>query len=222
MTVLQIKGLDKVRLDGERRRVILNQLHLQINESESVAIIGDSGCGKSTLLNIIAGLETANAGEILYQQKNILKFDQKETCEYRKAELGIVFQQFNLIECLSVEENIKFTARLKRNVDNRYIERLCEILKIEHILSKPIQHISGGEQQRVAVARALAHKPRLLLADEPTGNLDSANAEQVGQLLVNCSRETNTSLVVVTHSLSIAKLTDRCLQLRSGKLHAAF
>jgi putative ABC transport system ATP-binding protein len=234
--MLTIKNLTKTRLDGQLHRVILSGLNLHIEQGESIAIMGDSGSGKSTLLNIICGMENFDSGEILHypahskdpkaplDPKNpkviaTHTFNSHQLTHWRKEHLGIVFQQFNLIECLSIIDNIKFPARLNNNLDETWIENISEKLNIRELWSKPVQKISGGEQQRVAVARAVAHKPSLVLADEPTGNLDNQNALQVADLLTGICRLRDTPLILVTHSHRIAQKTDKCLQLIKGQLH---
>lgn len=228
--LLTIKNLCKTRQDGQETRTILKDLHFHIDAGESVSIMGDSGSGKSTLLNIIAGLENADSGEIFHSSANhscqneqpqlIHQLTATQITAWRKRYLGIVFQQFNLIECLSVIDNIKFPARLNRNLDEQWIRSISEKLHISQLWSKPIHEISGGEQQRVAVARSVAHKPSLVLADEPTGNLDNQNALQVADLLTSICKNTGTPLILVTHSQVIAQKTDRCLKLMKGQLHA--
>lgn len=216
--MLRIENLIKSRQDGQYKRVILNGLNLSLDAGESLAIMGDSGSGKSTLLNIIAGLEATDSGELFIQKTSLHRLSNKEYTQWRKQYLGIVFQQFNLIECLSVEDNIKFPSRLNNNLDETWISAISEKLNIRHLWSKTVQNISGGEQQRVAVARAMAHKPALVLADEPTGNLDHQNALQVINLFTDICKNSQTPLILVTHSHSIASKTDNCLLLENGQL----
>lgn len=218
--MLSINNLVKTRLDGKQPRTILNNLKFEIGKGESVSVMGDSGCGKSTLLNIIAGLESYDQGEIFHDDRAIHNLNSSELTAWRKQHLGVVFQQFNLIDCLSVIDNIKFPARLNKNLDEDWIEEISDRLQIRSLWKKPIQDISGGEQQRIAVARAVAHKPSLVLADEPTGNLDNQNALQVADLLNKICKTNDTPLILVTHSLSIAQKTDRRKQLNKGQLHA--
>lgn len=218
--MFSIHKLIKQRLDGKRQRTILNNLNFEIRKGESVSVMGDSGCGKSTLLNIIAGLESYDHGEIFHQELAIHNLNSAELTTWRKKHLGVVFQQFNLIDCLSVIDNIKFPARLNKNLEQDWIEEISDKLQIRSLWHKPIQEVSGGEQQRIAVARAVAHKPSLVLADEPTGNLDHQNALQVADLLNQICKANDTPLILVTHSLSIAQKTDKRLQLNQGQLHA--
>lgn len=219
--MLTVSNLTKTRRDGTTSRAILNALAFSMSSGEKVAVTGPSGCGKSTLLHIIAGLETADAGEITLDNDSVLSSSESQLDEYRKSRVGIVFQQFNLIDCLSVEENIFFPARFKGNPDRDYILGICELLGVQSLLHKKPYQTSGGEQQRIAVARALAHKPQLVLADEPTGNLDEKNSVVVAQLLMEVCEKLNTGLLMVTHSQMIAEMADRTLRLHDGRLVAA-
>lgn len=219
--MLTVSNLTKTRRDGTTSRAILDGLAFSMSRGEKVAITGPSGCGKSTLLHIIAGLETADAGEITLDNDPVLSLTESQLDEYRKSRIGIVFQQFNLIDCLTVEDNIFFPARFKGNPDKAYVLDMCELLGVQSLLHKKPYQTSGGEQQRVAVARALAHKPQLVLADEPTGNLDEKNSLAVAQLLVDVCQKLNTGLLMVTHSQTIAEMADRTLRLHDGRLVAA-
>lgn len=220
--MLEICNLVKSRQDGTTTRKILDGVNISLSSGESLSIMGDSGSGKSTLLNIIAGLESADTGKLVLrsasQETQLHRLSNKEYTAWRKQHLGIVFQQFNLIECLNVIDNIKFPTRLNQNLDEGWLDTISQQLNIKHLWSKPIQNISGGEQQRVAVARAVAHKPTLVLADEPTGNLDHQNAMHVIDLLTDICKTSNTPLILVTHSHSIASKTDKQLRLENGQL----
>ncbi|XOV81175.1 MAG: ABC transporter ATP-binding protein [Aestuariibacter sp.] len=216
--MLKISNLCKSRLDGRVERSILDALELSVQAGESVAITGASGSGKSTLLNLIAGLEPADSGQILLSDMDVLQLSERQIDQYRREQIGIVFQQYNLIDCLSVEDNIYFSARLNNNVDEGLIASVCEMLDIRSHFPKMPYETSGGEQQRIAVARALAHKPRLLLADEPTGNLDEKNSLNVAKLLIETCESLSTTLLLVTHSQQVASMTQRQLSLHNGQL----
>ena len=223
--MLTIQNLSK---SYSKETDVLNDLSVNINTGESVAIMGPSGCGKSTLLNIVAGLESADSGQISFSTRSShcqsvnIRPDDVNSPHYwshlRRNRLGIVFQRFNLIEHLSVEDNIFLPARHKGNVDKGYLEQLMQQLNIVECRHRYPAQISGGQQQRVAIARALAHKPDVILADEPTGNLDPPTATNVGDLLFDVVRAFGTTLLLVTHSAQLAKRADRILHLHSGQL----
>jgi putative ABC transport system ATP-binding protein len=200
-------------------KTILHNLDLSLATGQSLAISGDSGSGKSTLLHIIAALDKADAGSIRVAGNDLQNISSSQADLFRKQQLGIVFQQFNLIDCLSVWDNLCFPARLAGIKPGAYqLQLLNELGLIEHKHKLPV-HLSGGEQQRVAIARALAHKPNLVLADEPTGNLDDKNSVIVSKLLYGLCKKQGASLIVVTHSKTVAALADRQLLMLDGNLH---
>lgn len=203
---------------------LLRDLSLHVDVGESVSIQGPSGCGKSTLLSLIAGFDSPDAGRITVGDVTV--FNDNATTpaldHFRKQHLGIVFQSYNLFDCFNAWDNIAFTARLKGNFDCQYQQHLMESLGIAHLAKKPIHTLSGGEQQRCAIARALVHRPALILADEPTGNLDEVTSESVASYLFDISKKENTALIVVTHSDEVANKAQQVLKLHQGRLvHAA-
>ncbi|MCZ8529742.1 ABC transporter ATP-binding protein [Alteromonas sp. PRIM-21] len=204
---------------------LINNLSLSVKTGESVSIQGASGCGKSTLLSLIAGFESPDSGDIAVNGLSIAGYSKldntskaRDIDNFRKQHLGIVFQSFNLFDCFNVWDNIAFTARLKGNFDKGYQLALMEQLGILSLSQKPLSQLSGGEQQRCAIARALVHRPSLILADEPTGNLDETTSEIVSDLLFETCKQANTSLVVVTHSQDVAIKADSVLRLHKGVL----
>jgi putative ABC transport system ATP-binding protein len=222
---------------------LLNNINLQVEQGQSVSIQGASGCGKSTLLSLIAGFDSVTSGLISIgglqitpnatthgqtkaelatpepTQKSARKVQSKKALDnFRKNHLGIVFQSYNLFDCFNAWDNIAFTARLKGNYDSAFQRTLMQQLNISDLARKPLSDLSGGEQQRCAIARALVHRPSLVLADEPTGNLDEATSEFVSALLFDTCKTTNTSLIVVTHSSDVAALADKPMYLHQGKL----
>jgi putative ABC transport system ATP-binding protein len=226
---------------------ILCDLDLSVNNGDSVSIQGASGCGKSTLLSLIAGFDTPSSGTISINDyclhkagKSLFKDARSNACrhvaagneavekgtvknercvdDFRKNHLGIVFQSYNLFDCFDAWDNIAFTARLKGNYSLQYQTELMEQLNILPLAKKPISQLSGGEQQRCAIARALVHKPSLVLADEPTGNLDEATSQSVSDILFDVCKATNTTLLVVTHSPDVAQKAKFPLWLHKGKL----
>jgi len=223
--MLALKNLHKSYTDAGEKRNILNNLNLSINTGDSISIQGASGSGKSTLLHLLAALDKPDSGEILLTHSNesvsvedITQFTEKQADEYRQFQVGLIFQKFNLIDCITVMENIILPAKITGKVHHEYIQELLNALGIESHINKLPNQLSGGEQQRVAIARGLSHQPPLLLADEPTGNLDSKNSDIVSQLLVDTCKQLNTSLVMVTHSRKVAMLTQQQWYLDDGKL----
>lgn len=216
--MLDIKNLNHSVNDGTNEREILSDINLKLAQGQSLALMGDSGSGKTSLLNLICALEPIQQGDIYLSDTNIKNLSDKKLSLIRKNELGIIFQQFNLLTGLNVKDNIAFSAKLANKFDQQHITKLTESLSIDHLLEKYPATLSGGEIQRVAIARALAAKPKLLLADEPTGNLDIKNSNIVVDLLVNLAKTYNTALLVVTHSQQVAQKMDVMYRLVSGKL----
>ena len=214
--MLKIRHLSKQFGDGNKP--VIDDLNLSLDTGQSVSIRGASGSGKSTLLSLIAGFDEPDSGSITVHNVTLPFKGEKQADRFRREHLGVVFQSFNLLNCLSVEDNIAFTARLKGNVDRDYQQHIMQRLGISALAGQSAALLSGGEQQRVAIARALVHKPSLILADEPTGNLDEDNSEKVSSALYALCRELNTTLVVVTHSNEVAALAQRQCWLRHGKL----
>ncbi|WP_018983163.1 ABC transporter ATP-binding protein [Salinimonas chungwhensis] len=199
---------------------VLEHLSVEVADGTSLSIRGASGSGKSTLLSLIAGFDTPDRGTITIGRHALPFSDSKAADNFRRDELGVVFQSYNLIDCLNVWDNIAFTSRLKGNADDEYQHHIMHLLAIETLAKKPAHQLSGGEQQRVAIARALVHKPTLVLADEPTGNLDEATSEMVASALYQTCASLRTTLVVVTHSNDVADRANMLRWLRHGQLSA--
>lgn len=198
----------------------LNNVNLEINEGEFVAIMGPSGCGKSTLLNILGLLDNPTSGELFFNEAQVDGYSERQRTNLRKENIGFVFQSFNLIEELTVYENIELPLLYMKVSGSERKKRVNEALgrmKIAHRAKHFPQQLSGGQQQRAAIARAVITKPKLILADEPTGNLDSANGEEVMNLLTQLN-ETGTTIVMVTHSPSDADRSNRIIQLFDGHI----
>jgi len=225
--VLRLIDICKSYIGANSPSLILDNVSFELSYGNSMSIQGPSGCGKSTLLHLIAALDRPDSGKILLSTNisgdeaspiAIENFSETQADQYRRQKLGMVFQRFNLIDCISVLENISLASRLNGALDQAYINELMERLNItEHISKLPTQ-LSGGEQQRVAIARALAHKPQLILADEPTGNLDEENSALVSQLLFDTCQQFNTTLIVVTHSPKVAEQASRQLYMQQKQL----
>ena len=218
--MIEVSGLVKKITDGHSNKSILDKLDFHLEAKQSVAISGDSGSGKSTLLNILAALDNADKGVVKVAGLMLNSMSEVQADQFRKKHLGIVFQQFNLIDCLSVWDNITFPARLNGLPIDQYHNDLLEQLGLSSHKNKLPVNLSGGEQQRVAIARALSHKPSLVLADEPTGNLDDNNSQRVSELLFGLCKSLGLTLVVVTHSPKVAAFADTRLLLQQGRLHA--
>lgn len=231
--MLKIVNISKSFEDGTAQQKILDQLSFVIEAGKSVSIRGASGSGKSTLLHLLAALDKPDEGQILLggvlrsdttnnKTNDITALSESQADNYRMSTIGIVFQRYNLIDVVSVLDNIYLPARLNaingRPVDVGYIDTIIEALGVSKHINKLPNQLSGGEQQRVAIARALAHKPKLLLADEPTGNLDNKNSDIVSRLLIDTCAQLKTTLVLVTHSERVAKLTDQQVFLSEGRL----
>jgi putative ABC transport system ATP-binding protein len=218
--MIRIVKLSKIFQTELVETTALSEVDFEVKSGEFVAIMGPSGCGKSTLLNILGMLDQANAGEYFFDGTEVSKFTEKQRTMLRKGNIGFVFQSFNLIDDLNVYENVELplvalgTARSKRR---KMVDEMLEYMQIGHRRDHFPRQLSGGQQQRVAVARALITGPKLILADEPTGNLDSQNGEQVMQMLEKLNAG-GTTIVMVTHSLSHAERAHRIINLLDGRI----
>ncbi|WP_295515821.1 ABC transporter ATP-binding protein [uncultured Pseudomonas sp.] len=197
---------------------VLLGVDLHLGQGESLALMGESGSGKSTLLHLVAGLDRADSGRIEAAGQTLSDLNETALARWRREGIGLIFQQFNLIASLSVADNLAFQARLAQRHDPRWQQILAERLGLAGLLDRYPEQLSGGQQQRVALGRALASRPPLLLADEPTGNLDEGSGDQALALLLELVAETGSSLLMVTHSARIAGRLDRTLQLERGRL----
>ncbi len=207
------------RFPGEDGPVtVLDGVSLTLEAGESLALTGESGSGKSTLLHVIGALEPADGGQVLIDGADVTAMDDAARAALRRTRIGFVFQQFNLVPSLNVEKNIAFQARLAERHDRDLTETLAERLGLTDQLAKYPEELSGGQQQRVAIARALAPRPALLLADEPTGNLDEVTSEAVIDLMLELAGETGAALMMVTHSTRLAGRLSRHLHLSHGEL----
>lgn len=216
--MLEINNLCKSYLYAEARQDVLQQLDFAMAASSSVALLGDSGSGKSTLLHLIAGLERPDSGEILFAGQRMHADPESTLAAVRRSKLSLVFQQFHLISTLTILDNIKFQAALCQRLDPLYEAELIDRLDLGNQLRKFPHQLSRGQQQRVAIARSLLHKPQLVLADEPTGNLDENSSLEVMGLFSNLVKQAGSSLLMVTHSQAMAEFMDRRVWLHNGKL----
>ena len=219
MSILETINLSKTYGSKESKVNALDNININIEKGEFVAIIGPSGSGKSTLLHLLGGLERLSGGSIKVNEKDISKLKDKELAEYRRKEVGFVFQQYNLIPVLNVEENIELPLMLGNDdIDEIYIRELIDILGLKERKKHLPSQLSGGQQQRVAIGRALSTKPSIILAEEPTGNLDSKTTEEVMELLKKSIKKYNQTLIVITHDQNIAKKADRIINIVDGHI----
>ena len=217
--ILETRGLTKIYGSGETRVQALNGIDLTVERGEFVAVVGSSGSGKSTFLHMVGGLDVPTSGEVIVDQKNLRELSDDELTVFRRRKIGFVFQQYNLIPMLTVWENIILPLKMDgKRVDEPYLREITGILGLEERLERIPGQLSGGQQQRVAIARALAIKPALLLADEPTGNLDSRTSQDVMGLLKIMGRRYDQTVVMITHNEEIAQMADRILRMEDGRL----
>ena len=219
MTLIEVKNLNKIYGSGEAEVKALKNINLNIEQGEFVAIVGQSGSGKSTLLHLIGGVDIPSSGEVIIDGKNIYKLKEKELSILRRRKLGFIFQFFNLIPVLTAQENIEMPVLLdNEKIDKKYMNELLRILGLEERKNNYPSQLSGGQQQRVSIGRALANKPSIILADEPTGNLDSKNSKEVLELLKYCAKKYNQTLILITHDINIAKSADRVITIEDGEI----
>lgn len=216
--LLRILGVEKnYRTAGETVSV-LRGVDLSVSAGESVALTGESGSGKSTLLHLIAGLDRVDGGEIRLEELLVTTMSDAQLADIRRERVGLIFQQFNLIPSLNVTDNLGFQAKIADRFDPVWQDELTNRLGLEDLLRRYPEQLSGGQQQRVAIGRALAVRPKLLLADEPTGNLDEATGDSVFRLMLDLVGHTGSSLLMATHSTRLAQAMDRRLHLSGGLL----
>lgn len=217
MKMLEVRNLYKSYGKGETKIEALKNINLTINKGEFITIVGPSGSGKSTLLHIIGALDEPTEGKVLLNGQNIYDFKEKDLAVLRRRKIGFIFQSYNLIPVLTVEENIVTPLLLDgKKIDKEYIMELMSILGIENRKNHIPSQLSGGQQQRVAIGRALANKPSIILADEPTGNLDSKNSREIIELLRYSAKKYNQTLIVITHDLNLATISDRVISIEDG------
>jgi len=219
VTMIKISALEKIYRTEEVETVALNKLSFDVKEGEFVAVMGPSGCGKSTLLNILGLLDDPDAGSFLFNGIEVAKFNERKRADLRKHNIGFVFQSFNLIDELTVFENVELPliyTGVKTADRKTRVEEVLDKMQIMHRRNHYPQQLSGGQQQRVAVARAVVNRPKLILADEPTGNLDSSNGSEVMQLLTDLN-EQGTTIIMVTHSEHDARFSHRIIRMLDGQ-----
>ncbi len=219
MNLLEVKNLSKTYGSGEAAVHALKGVSFRVPKGEYVAVVGESGSGKSTLLNLIGALDTPTSGKVWIDGRDIFSMKERSLTVFRRRNIGFIFQSFNLIPELTVEQNIIFPLLLDyRKPDKKYLEELLSVLNLKERRRHLPGQLSGGQQQRVAIGRALITRPVLILADEPTGNLDTQNTSEVVSLLKEASRRYEQTILMITHSRSIAQTADRILQVSDGVL----
>lgn len=219
MNVLSVRNLKKYYNTGANTVKALDNVNLDIHKGEFLAIVGTSGSGKSTLLHMLGGLDSPTSGEIFIDGKDISGLSRDELTIYRRRKIGFVFQNYNLLPLMNVYENIVLPIKLDGiKPDNNYIDEILKLLKLEEKKFSMPNQLSGGQQQRVALARALAIKPAIILADEPTGNLDSRTSQDVLGLIKVSSQNLAQTIVMITHNEEIAQMADRIIRLEDGKI----
>lgn len=219
MSLLEVKSVSKIYGKSNNAVHALKDIKFSVDKGEYIAIVGESGSGKSTLLNIIGALDTPTEGKVIINNKDLFSMKDSELTVFRRRNIGFVFQGFNLIPELTVEQNIIFPVLLDyKKPDRKYLEELLNILGLQERKNHLPSELSGGQQQRVAIGRALITRPSLILADEPTGNLDSKNSSEVISLLKESSQKYEQTIIMITHSRSIAQAADRVLRVSDGIL----
>ena len=217
MNLLEVKDISKTYGSGEAAVEALKNVSFSVEKGEFVAIVGESGSGKSTLLNMIGALDAPTAGKVIIDGKDIMAMKDDAATIFRRRNIGFIFQAFNLIPELTVEQNIVFPLLLDyQKPDQKYLDELLDVLNLENRRKHLPSQLSGGQQQRVAIGRALITRPSIILADEPTGNLDSQNSSEVIALLKDASRKYGQTIIMITHNRVIAQAADRILQVRDG------
>ncbi len=221
MALIEVKNLCKVYGSGEAKVEALKDINLEIEQGEFIAIVGPSGSGKSTLLHLLGGVDKPTSGEVIIKGESVYKLKEKELSVLRRRKIGFVFQFFNLIPVLTAEENIEMPVLLDGGkIDKEYLEDLLKLLGLENRRKHHPSELSGGQQQRVSIGRALANKPAVILADEPTGNLDSQNSKEILELLKYSAKKYKQTLILITHDINIARAADRVITIEDGKITA--
>lgn len=219
MKILETKGLKKIYGSGEAEVRALDGVDLSIEKGEFTAIVGTSGSGKSTLLHMLGGLDRPTAGTVTVDGRELSGLKDEELTIFRRRKIGFVFQNYNLVPVLNVYENIVLPIQLDGNQEDReYVKQIIETLGLQQKLNNLPNNLSGGQQQRVAIARALASKPAIILADEPTGNLDSKTSQDVMGLLKITSQRFSQTIVMITHNEEIAQMADRIIRIEDGRI----
>lgn len=219
MDIVKMEHVTKIYGSGDTRVWALDDVNLTVQKGESLAVVGASGSGKSTLLHVMGGVDTVTNGKVIVDDRDITTLKDEEMSVFRRRRIGFVFQSYHLIPVLTVEENIQMPILLDhKKPDREYIDHIIEMLGLKDRRKHLPNQLSGGQQQRAAIARALANRPSLILADEPTGALDSTNGNEVMALLQDSVKKLNQTLVLITHNIDLAREADRIVRITDGKL----
>lgn len=219
MTILEVKNLTKVYGKGETAVKALDNVSFSVKKGEFICIIGPSGSGKSTLIHLLGGVDRPTSGKVLINKTNIYRLNETQLAIFRRRQIGLIYQFYNLLPILTVEENIKLPLLLDgQNVDEKQFTEIVQTLGLKNRLNYLPNQLSGGQQQRVSIGRAVINNPAIILADEPTGNLDSKNGEEIMELLKMFNKTYNQTLIVITHDERIALQADRIISIEDGKI----
>lgn len=219
MEILKVENLTKVYGKGTTQVTALDNVSFSVNKGEFVAIVGASGSGKSTLLHLIGGVDRPTSGKVYIDGKDIYKFNDDELAIFRRRQVGLIYQFYNLIPILNVEENITLPLSLdNREINKKRLDELIKLLGLEQRRTHLPNELSGGQQQRTSIGRAMITNPAIILADEPTGNLDSKSSDEIVELLKKSNRDYNQTIVMITHNMDIANVADRIIKIEDGKI----
>lgn len=219
MEILRVENLCKQYGKGENKVTALDNVSFTVNKGEFVAIVGASGSGKSTLLHLIGGVDRPTSGKVFIDGKDIYKFNDDELAIFRRRQVGLIYQFYNLIPILNVEENITLPLKLdNKNIDKQRVDELIKVLGLEERRTHLPNELSGGQQQRTSIGRAMITNPAIILADEPTGNLDSKASDEIVTLLKKSNKDYKQTIIMITHNLEIAKVADRIIKIEDGKI----
>ncbi len=219
MEILKVYNLTKKYGKDENEVIAVNNISFSVNRGEFVAIVGSSGSGKSTLLHLIGGVDRPTSGKVYIDGKDIYSFNNDELARFRRKNIGLIYQFYNLLPILNVEENITLPCDLDgKNIDKKKLDELLKTLGLENRKLHLPNELSGGQQQRVAIGRSLINSPTLILADEPTGNLDTKSSSEIVNLLKEANKKYNQTIIMITHNLELAKEADRVIKIEDGKI----
>ena len=219
MEILKVENLCKQYGKGENKVTALDNVSFTVNKGEFVAIVGASGSGKSTLLHLIGGVDRPTSGKVFIDGKDIYKFNDDELAIFRRRQVGLIYQFYNLIPILNVEENSTLPLKLdNRNIDKKRLDELIKVLGLEERRTHLPNELSGGQQQRTSIGRAMITNPAIILADEPTGNLDSKASDEIVALLKKSNKDYKQTIIMITHNLEIVKVADRIIKIEDGKI----
>ena len=219
MDIVKVNNLSKIYGKGNTQVIALDNVSFSVNEGEFVAIVGASGSGKSTLLHLLGGVDRPTNGEVFVNGKDIYKLKDEDLAKFRRREVGLIYQFYNLIPILNVVENITLPLDLdNKKVDQEKLDNLIKLLGLENRKDHLPNELSGGQQQRVSIGRALVTHPSVVLADEPTGNLDSKSSDEIVELLKRCNKEYKQTIIMITHNMELAKVADRIITIEDGHI----